>query len=305
MKRIIIVLFIAVIQQVQAQGPEGWFMAANGNQFVLDQIPKQSVGAYSLRKLRAAYTGYAFRAARSLDNIEQDIEFDGNGQLNTTQLLNFAQGGDAFIITWYDQSGNGKDATQATASNRPKVVNAGALYTINGRPYAYNDATDVLQAADLMGGSASEFAIFMIIQTYATSNGAFGNVGWRLRSVDASRVQATMPWSDLNIYYDVGAPSGANRLTITGQYTNNTLYQFTFLNSVSGSLQAARRNGAQVGSDATGHTVTTDYLRLSDASPQGVQGYLTEYIFFESAFSTAEIQVLERNQGMYYGITVN
>lgn len=284
---------------------QGWFLAALSNNFVLDQIPKASVGAYSLRKLRAAYTGNAIRVRRALDNIEIDVGFDGNGNLNTADLLNFAAGGDVFLKTMYDQSGNSRDATQTTASAQPQIVASGALYTINSRPYYWSDATDYLQGPDLMGGSASEFAVFMIIQTWATSNGAFGNVAWRLRSLDASRVQPTLPWSDLNIYYDVGAPSGANRVTVTGQFTNATLYQFSFINSVTNSLQAVRRNGTQVGSDATGHTVTTDYVRLSDASPQGVQGYLTEYIFFESTMTANELSVIERNQGAYYSIAVN
>jgi hypothetical protein len=34
---------------------------------------------------------------------------------------------DGFVETWYDQSGNGNDATQATAANQPKIVNAGTL----------------------------------------------------------------------------------------------------------------------------------------------------------------------------------
>ena len=36
---------------------------------------------------------------------------------------------DGFVETWYDQSGNGSDATQATAGSQPKIVNAGALVT--------------------------------------------------------------------------------------------------------------------------------------------------------------------------------
>ena len=36
---------------------------------------------------------------------------------------------DGFVETWYDQSGNGNDATQATAGSQPKIVNAGALLT--------------------------------------------------------------------------------------------------------------------------------------------------------------------------------
>ena len=36
---------------------------------------------------------------------------------------------DGFVETWYDQSGNGRDATQATAGSQPKIVDEGALVT--------------------------------------------------------------------------------------------------------------------------------------------------------------------------------
>jgi hypothetical protein len=36
---------------------------------------------------------------------------------------------DGFVSTWYDQSGNGNDATQATTTAQPKIVSAGALVT--------------------------------------------------------------------------------------------------------------------------------------------------------------------------------
>lgn len=304
MKTLIFSLIFLISGLAEAQN-QGWFLAASGNNFLLDQIPTSSVGAYSLRKLTSSYTGNAIRVRRGSDNTELDIPFDGGGLLNTNILLNFAGIGDAFVVTIYDQSGNNRNVIQGTASSQPKIVNSGVLYTINNRLYFYTDATDFLQGPDLMGGSASEFAVCMVIQTYATSNGAFGNAAWRLRSVDATRVQAHLPWSDLNIYYDAGGASGTNRVSVTGQFANANLYQFSFLNSVANSLQAVRKNGTQIGSDATGHTVTTDFVRLSDASPQGVQGYLSEYIFFESALTSSELNIIERNQGAYFSITVN
>lgn len=50
---------------------------------------------------------------------------------------------DGFVETWYDQSGNGRDVTQATAANQPKIVNAGALVTdSSGNPALVGDGTD-------------------------------------------------------------------------------------------------------------------------------------------------------------------
>jgi len=50
----------------------------------------------------------------------------------TTTLLTFASdadGGDVFVVTWYDQSTNGNYATQGAGANQPKIVSSGAVIT--------------------------------------------------------------------------------------------------------------------------------------------------------------------------------
>jgi hypothetical protein len=37
---------------------------------------------------------------------------------------------DGFVETWYDQSGNGNDATQSVAASQPKIVDAGVLFLV-------------------------------------------------------------------------------------------------------------------------------------------------------------------------------
>ena len=100
----------------------------------LDQIGAPSAAAYSLRKLRAAYTGSAVRVRRSSDNAEVDIGFASNGDLDTTALLAHVGSGNGFVTTWYDQSGNARNATQTTAGNQPQIVASGAVITEGGQP---------------------------------------------------------------------------------------------------------------------------------------------------------------------------
>jgi len=92
-----------------------------------------STGAYSLRKLRSAYTGSAIRVRRSSDSTEQDIGFVNN-ELDTVSLLTFVGAGSGLVTTWYDQSTSGSNATQVTAVNQPRSVNAGVVETKNGKP---------------------------------------------------------------------------------------------------------------------------------------------------------------------------
>jgi len=92
-----------------------------------------AAAAYSLRQLSSTYSGSAVRVRRASDNAEQDIAFSNN-ELDTATLETFASGTDAFVTTWYDQSGNGNDATQGTASSQPKIVSSGSTLLRGGKP---------------------------------------------------------------------------------------------------------------------------------------------------------------------------
>jgi hypothetical protein len=93
-----------------------------------------AAAAYSLRKLRTAYTGSAIRVRRSNDNTEQDIGFTSAGDLDTASLKTFVGANSGFVTTWYDQSGNARNATQTTAANQPRVVNAGVIDRASSKP---------------------------------------------------------------------------------------------------------------------------------------------------------------------------
>jgi hypothetical protein len=82
-----------------------------------------AAAAYSLRLLDSTYTGSAIRVRRASDNAEQDIGFDGNGDLDTTALATFCSGTDGFVKVWYDQAGS-NDATQTTTGAQGKIYDS-------------------------------------------------------------------------------------------------------------------------------------------------------------------------------------
>jgi hypothetical protein len=110
---------------------------------LLDLYPSAAV-AYSLRKLRTAYSGNAIRVRRSSDNTEQNIGFVDN-VLDTASLLTFVGANNGFVTTWYDQSGNARNATNATAAGQPRIVNAGVLDTLNSKPSIINPNAGVVR----------------------------------------------------------------------------------------------------------------------------------------------------------------
>lgn len=89
--------------------------------------------AYSLRQLSSTYTGNCIRVRRSSDNTEQNIGFVNN-VLDEASLLTFCGAGNGFVTTWYDQSGNAKNATQSTAASQPQIVTSGVVNKIGSLP---------------------------------------------------------------------------------------------------------------------------------------------------------------------------
>jgi lysophospholipase L1-like esterase len=94
-----------------------------------DTLPLDIVGvgatgaAYGMRLLRKDYLGYCLRVRRASDGLTRDIGFV-NGTVDIAALDSFLineTDRTGFVTVWYDQSGNGLDATQTTAANQPKI----------------------------------------------------------------------------------------------------------------------------------------------------------------------------------------
>src|SRR6185503_15912978 len=94
------------------------------SQQILDLLSTSPTVAFSLRQLKSTATR-AIQVRRSSDNAVMDIGFTAGGDLDQVALLAFTGGNDGYVTTWYDQTGNGHDALQATVSKQPMIVSAG------------------------------------------------------------------------------------------------------------------------------------------------------------------------------------
>lgn len=80
--------------------------------------------AYSFRRLFSAYAGPALRIRRASDSLEADINFLGfvpgiGAPIDTAAINAHCAATTCTVVTWYDQSGNGRDKTNATPANQP------------------------------------------------------------------------------------------------------------------------------------------------------------------------------------------
>ena len=100
---------------------------------ILDTYPN-AAGAYSIRRLSTSYLGSAIRVRRTADNVESNIGFTNSGDLDEAALIAFIGVNSARVVTWYDQSGNGRDVTQSVAGNQPIIMSSGVIRKIGGKP---------------------------------------------------------------------------------------------------------------------------------------------------------------------------
>jgi hypothetical protein len=234
--------------------------------YVLDDYPNAEA-SYSLRKLRSAYTGDAIRVRRNNDNAEQDIGFVNN-ELDTANLLAFVGANNGFVTTWYDQSGNGRDATQSNASAQPKLVDAGVLLTKNGKPaISFDGVNDFLRRGSTeILNTGNPFGIFIVLNedAFPDNNGIFSistnqtNCFWAFINVSSTRQPFTLvaPQSQ---YTFKGNSSGRTLnqqlwgILFNGvDYTNNINYNFSVdgidINSINaGSALPTNTNDFRIG----------------------------------------------------------
>lgn len=126
-------------------GSDVLFKAKASEPFVgiLDIYPNAQI-AYSVRKLRSAYTGASLRVRRSSDNVEQDIGFTTNGNLDENALTSFIGANDGYVTTWYDQSLNANNAIQTIAIRQAPIVISGVVQKVNGIPAVNYDSAGLL-----------------------------------------------------------------------------------------------------------------------------------------------------------------
>lgn len=248
---------------------------------LLDIYP--SSVAYSLRLLSSTYSGSAIRVRRSSDNNEQDIGFNENGVLNTATLLSFCGAGNGFVTTWYDQSGNERNATQTSATNQPQVVTSGVLVTNGGLP-------------SILFINSSPFS-FM---SNSSISGRTNLTSFRVH--DTNAIQYLTYRGNTSSYYNYVATQDSVTSTITSLYGTPQL----FTNGIAPNPLATRgqvytaQNGRKLITEIGSTSGWSDF-RIGGYSVFDFFGHLPEAIFYFSDKLSDRVAI-ETNINNYYGI---
>jgi chitodextrinase len=266
----------------------------------LDYVKNAAV-AYSLRKLNSDYTGYAIRVRRSSDNGELNIGFNEMGGLDTKVLMGFAGSDTATVVTWYDQSGNGRHATVEVGANPPVIVLGGILVTQEGMP-----------AVDFMGNT----------QNYLQYDGDFFvDSPYSIFTVEAREDNENNRWilggSDSGQNKNLSIGYFDPRFTFTHTNQNTTFGDIPVFSGQKNEQSSLRtrtlgrdifRNGVKVGehldpvSLLVGNDGASIGRRVSSGDSTYYNGKISEIIMYSEYLSDVDRKTIEASQGRYYAV---
>ena len=262
------------------------------------QIAPNAAAAYSLRSLTGG-DPKVVRVRRDTDggagdNDEQDFTAS---EVSSGALAAFVgSGNDGFVETWYDQSGNSKDATQATANLQPKIVNAGSLLT-DGIDF------DGTSQAGLITGSFSLTQAFTTFSVSHTDDASSFQGIWSTAANTVTNINSTSFFGN----NDGFAVTAGNILTTAGtiDYVADRTYLRT--NVVNGGSSSIFVDGATGATGNAGSTNPSGILILGyfrSTSYFNLDGAIKELIIYDSD-QTSNRAALETNIAAANGVTLS
>jgi len=257
----------------------------------LDAIGEGSAAAFSMRKVRAAYSGQAFRIQRSSDSTEMDVGFGSDGYVDMTAAISFVGANNGYVRTWYDQSGNTKNLTNTT--NLPAIIISGTLQTRSS--LAMPNLTGVTALSLSTAITGGNFSLCGVVYATSSTSSIRAVVGgssggpftirlgdgsarkWQLLRANVAVVitaSNSAPSGGLTQVFASGGSSGTQTLGCDGTYTTSVGGQ-TY-----GNITVFGRDGA--------------------AGPNHFDDCVPEMLMFWSVISSGDRDTLVANQKAYY-----
>jgi hypothetical protein len=213
--------------------------------------PAPDLAFCDFTRLYSAYTGALLTIERVTGGATQAIGYDASGNLDTAAIATFCGASLGRVVTRHDQSGNARDETQTTATERPQIWNGSAVTVagVAGRPACtYNRAAgQSLGRAGYLSG-ASAFTIF-----YGGLASVTGNKTWSVHS--PLRYGS---WAATPVAY-IGAGSQFRRFTAVTPITTLSSYISTFPGGTLSNVIAMEQNGTSLAQDSVLGSVAVSF----------------------------------------------
>lgn len=259
---------------------------------LLDKVPNAVCGYSVNRQLKRSHAGgNMFEVQRSSDNTNQIITLLGNGLTDFATENTFVSTNTGFVKTWYDQSGNGRNVSQATQINMPKRILTGTEQVKDTIPAIFFDRTT---DPDALAGTIGTYSQTNTIIVFASASATDSN----------GRIIDSQNGSNRNMLDIANAGnilmSGGTQQTMTTATTNLSLYIAEFSGATSSLYikETLYPAPATVGTNA----LESLYIGRNAANNTFYTGHLIELIIYNRALTTNERRLIVQDYKAFYNI---
>ena len=282
--------------------------------------------AYSLRKLSTPYIGACLRVRRttstpSVTTTTVDVSFDVNNEVSLNSAVTYVSGTattainlgqfcasvvngytnpdgvntnqNIFVVTWFDQSGNNKNPTNATASQQPRLVSIGNLETSGGKV-----AVRFIRTSSTRLSINDTTANIDNMSSYYV--GAFATTSTATQNVYSLGITFRY-YLPVNVFGSIfaGYFNDNNAIFLNSQTTDRKLYELLAPAPSSPSQVVAYSNGVATGAVNLASGATTAISIGAAGGINAYDGFIQEIIGYQS---NANREKKENNINTYWTI---
>lgn len=244
--------------------------------------------AYSLRSL----TGGDPEVVNVRRSTGGEEKFTASEISSGALVAYVGSGNDGFVETWYDQSGNGKNATQTDTDKQPKIVSSGSLIVDSaGLPEIDFDGSDDRLEIDFGSNLSQPNSILFVHQsdlTGDTNNEFFDELGGSVRTLFDTGSNKYRPFA--GVVTDSGVSIDTNKNLVFAFYEGSSSRM-----SKNGTVTSAINIG-------TNAIAQTSAIGFSEGTGNNYNGTMQEFIVYNSNQVSNRTKI-ETNIMNYYSIS--
>ncbi|MEW7278063.1 arabinofuranosidase catalytic domain-containing protein [Aquimarina sp. 2201CG1-2-11] len=265
---------------------------------ILDEKLTNISFALSFRVLESDYNGPLVRLRRDSDNAQSDFGWADNDIVDIAAIDAWRGAANVFVVIWYDQSGQGRNAIQNTDAFQPQFI------TDPIRPYFFgdgnNDRLDINTSIQILTNAGVNGSVLTVIYSTSKSQFAFGT---RQPGNNPNRWSTHINWSNNQVYFDSGICCD-NSVRYAAN-TNNEWQQFSFIRE--NTIQTIRKNGIilRTGNYNNGRCTATNnfgILYTNGNNSQFATNRFTELIMYNMEITLADTLEIEESQTSFWNL---
>ncbi|MFD1294497.1 hypothetical protein ACFQ5N_11675 [Lutibacter holmesii] len=277
-------------------------------QHILDDHLTNISFAFSMRVLNSDYEGYLVRLRKQNGqnpgngDEEKDFGWSENDIVDVVAIDAWRKKKDVYVVTWYDQSGEGNNATQTDEDRQPQFYSDATI------PYFQGDGTnntgDFLEVVTSNGiqsvtNNGNEGSVLGVMKATKRAQHSFGV----LRG--SNRWSTHINWSDNNLYFDPGICCN-NVRSFENSSNVNVWQQYTFIKTNSNAIARAGGDEKFNGLHTTGRCTRTENFAIGWATGTGWNKYATtsfsELIMYKMDISADEYLEIEEDAITFWNL---